>query len=406
MRRWIMVLIVGIGLAAALLWWQPWQSAPSGGQQVVALDANSDVLLISADGSTRRLTAASAGTRRTQLTAAPDGRQIAYIEQQGRTQQLIVQDIASGTRTTVYDEPSLAPFYLAWSPDSRWITFLASDLQMHLLIVPADGSATAHEITVGSPSYFAWSNDSARMLLHIGGTAPRGELFIYTAATKQLERLHEQPGDFQTPAWNNDGAVFYAVIREGARNRLTAIAAETTPLMAPTSDAVLFSMAPDQQRLAYVTFGSSQRSFVHVIAADGSTTQVLESPLPLAFFWSPDSRQIATIVPEPVITGPSADAGVYRVAAAAQPALPQVHWEVTDLASSTTQRFDPWVPSDDFLSLLPYFDQYATSLSLWSPDSTRLIYANSAGVWSLEVASGQLQQLSDGSQGFWVPPMR
>ena len=80
-----------------------------------------------------------------------------------------------------------------------------------------------------------------------------------------------------------------------------------------------------------------------------------------------------------------------------------MHWEVTALTEGRTQGFAPFEPSDDFLNLLPYFDQYATSLALWSPDGRHLIYGASDGVWSLNITDEQTTRLSEGTQGYWIP---
>ena len=121
--------------------------------------------------------------------------------------------------------------------------------------------------------------------------------------------------------------------------------------------------------------------------------------LPLAFFWSPDGSRIATLVVEPRGIGPSGQSGVVFIA---QPAPTRLHWEVTTLADNAHQRFAAFEPSDEFLNLLPYFDQYALSLNLWSPDSTRLVYGTTDGVHTLHISDGSTTKISDGTQGFWA----
>jgi hypothetical protein len=54
----------------------------------------------------------------------------------------------------------------------------------------------------------------------------------------------------------------------------------------------------------------------------------------------------------------------------------QLAWSVFTLADNTSVDFPPFSPTDAFLSLIPYFDQYAQSLALWSPDSRSLLYSD------------------------------
>jgi hypothetical protein len=51
-------------------------------------------------------------------------------------------------------------------------------------------------------------------------------------------------------------------------------------------------------------------------------------------------------------------------------------WSVVNVAEGAAVDFPPFRPTDAFLLLIPYFDQYAQSLSLWSPDGQQLVYAD------------------------------
>ncbi len=410
MKRRVMVglgMIVVAGLLG-LWWWRPWAALPaesSAEPRAVALDGEGNLVVVGLDGARTSLTS-DASPRRVylQLTPAPDGRQVAYIATEPDRALLLVQALDGSPPRTIYASPDTPPFYLAWSPDSRTVAFLASDTVMNLYLAPADGSGPASEIREGQPSYFVWSADSGRLLLHTGGGAPRGSIAQHTLASAELLVFDDAPGDFQTPGWSADGAVRYGVVSDGTRNRLVQVAGETVTDLTPRStDALLFSLSPDGSQIAYQTLGDGRRNPIQVIDASGSNAVALPPVLPLAFFWSPDGTQIAALVAESRGIGPSGAEGVVFIAQTAQAAAPQLHWEVTTLADGSNQRFAPFAPSDQFLTLLPYFDQYATSLALWSPDSRHLIYAAADGVYSLSIADGQTTRLSEGSQGFWVP---
>jgi len=67
---------------------------------------------------------------------------------------------------------------------------------------------------------------------------------------------------------------------------------------------------------------------------------------------------------------------------------------VRDLASFT--------PSDAFTSIIGFFDAYAISLDLWSPDGRQLVYGTDEGVYSVDVASGNATRRSDGILAMWA----
>ena len=364
-----------------------------------------NLLVVATGTATVTLTSDASRSRQyLQITPAPDGRQVAYVAAEAGRSRLLVQALDGTPARAVYESADRLPFYLYWAPDSRSLAFLASDSAMHLYVVPADGSAPASEIREGQPSYFDWAADSTRLLLHTGGGAPRGSIAAHTLEGGPLEVFPDAPGDFQAPAWDAAGSARFVVLSDGTRNRLVRIAGEEQLDLSPrTVDAIVFSPAPDRSRLAYMTLGSSSRSPIHVVSASGGDTSDLPPLRPLAFFWSPDGMRIASLVLEPQGVGPSADSGVVLVAQSAQSAPLRMHWEVTTLAGNDHQRFAPFVPSEAFLNLLPYFDQYALSLPLWSPDGARLIYGTADGVASLNISDGATTMLSDGTQGFWVP---
>jgi len=66
-----------------------------------------------------------------------------------------------------------------------------------------------------------------------------------------------------------------------------------------------------------------------------------------------------------------------------------------------------FLPSDRFLQLLPYFDQYHQSVTIWSPDSQNLVVSaynqdRQPGIWVV-AASGNLEPrfIAPGWVGFW-----
>ena len=75
----------------------------------------------------------------------------------------------------------------------------------------------------------------------------------------------------------------------------------------------------------------------------------------MAFSWSPDGRKLVF-------------ASVDRQAQA-------LAWFVTDSAGKNPKQVGTFIPSQEQIRYFAFFDQYAQSHSLWSPDSRYLAYA-------------------------------
>ncbi len=172
---------------------------------------------------------------------------------------------------------------------------------------------------------------------------------------------------------------------------------------------------------------------VWISDADGSNRTQLTDEDALAFYWSPDSRQIAylTVTLQSDNTSsrrnekPASFASSTRAAVAMPDCvacgyscaravlLPQgqdslqLRWRLMNLADKGTRALAAFVPTGEFLALLPYFDQYARSLTFWSPDSQHFVYTqseeNGAGsVWVADVAAGaKPRRVGDGTIAVW-----
>ena len=74
----------------------------------------------------------------------------------------------------------------------------------------------------------------------------------------------------------------------------------------------------------------------------------------VAFFWSPDGKRIAYITAD---TGKS-----------------QLVWHVAEVIGGQERVISTFAPTAHLDFLLDFFDQYALSMSFWSPDSRHLVY--------------------------------
>jgi hypothetical protein len=90
-----------------------------------------------------------------------------------------------------------------------------------------------------------------------------------------------------------------------------------------------------------------------------------------------------------------------------QDAPQRLTWKIVSLADKKILTLVTFLPTDTFASIIAYFDQYAQSLRLWSPDSTALVYSivesnGSDAVYVVNSDGGaEPKRVSDGASAAW-----
>jgi hypothetical protein len=83
-----------------------------------------------------------------------------------------------------------------------------------------------------------------------------------------------------------------------------------------------------------------------------------------------------------------------------------VELHVLDVTSGESRELFTYRPTQQFLSILPYFDQYHQSATIWSPDNNNLVLSflgeSGPGI-AVVAASGKLEPrfLTQGYLAFW-----
>ncbi len=122
--------------------------------------------------------------------------------------------------------------------------------------------------------------------------------------------------------------------------------------------------------------------------ADGSATQLLDRPVQ-GVFWAPTNDRL--LIAE-------ADDGLV--------------WTVVDLDGVVLDQIGPVVPSETFAAnYVPFLDQYAQSITLWSPDGSRFVSPERFGdaphiVIHAVGQPGQRAVLGAGEMAVWAPLAR
>ena len=171
-------------------------------------------------------------------------------------------------------------------------------------------------------------------------------------------------------------------------------------------NSIAFSWSPDGDWIAYVSEDNSgsedvSRRLVYLDPERVEESHSVEHDLVIAFFWSPDSRKIAYFVPK--ISIPSGQ----RVSLQVQESEFSLELHVLDVQTGNSQRLTEFVPTEDFLGILPFFDQYQRSATVWSPDSNNLVISaldqdGEHGIYAIEISgNSEVRRIASGRLAFW-----
>ncbi len=334
-----------------------------------------------------------------------DGQRLVYAQTVGPDSQLIsVKPDGSDERTLFQSDRVKVPFYLNGAPDDGHVAFSSADATRGLAMQVAalDRADSTRSVAKGQPNYASWSPDGQSLLLHVGGATRDGYVGTYRLGDDQPTPIENSPAEFQAPVWTAADRHIYA--RRGSLDSsLISQTGNDSKTLAAFSAGITFSGSPDGEYVAYAL--NSPDSFLFekltVVKRDGTQAKVIERGDVLAFFWSPDGRYLAHLTGALVSPGPIGRAG----GLAAQPRSLQVTWHVIDVVTDEHRMLTTFEPNESFLYLIQYFDQFAQSIAVWSPDSRSLVYTGtpfggSAGVYVIDTQAAEPQAVYIGRGDF------
>lgn len=376
---------------------------------------NNIYMLNPVDNSQIQLTDDAGQTRRYQWpTWSTDGR-LAYFSlhlSEGRVfMGAYVAEPGSAAGSLVYTGENELFNYAYWSPQNCGTGENCRDLAM-LISSESEGmfvellrdngeGATSDTVGLGGPPfYYSWSPDGSRMLWQRGNRT----FDVYDATTDAvIDTLSQIPGTILAPAWSpiDDRLLFGARGDEAGLTDLVIVGQgdEVQKLASGLQGLVSFSWSPDGNFVAYRV--ATRESFGPVFVVDAVTGEtVARSPVNgvFAFFWSPDSQHIAyiTLATSAGSFSASTQSGIHLASIAQQQEPNGLAWSVLDIESKGVNRYGAFIPTEQMIYILTYFDQFAQSHRIWSPDSRHLLYSEMT-------REGPVINLLDATQADSVP---
>lgn len=355
--------------------------------RLVVTGSEGEVELVDPESGERRsLAGPSLHQGPVQPTASRDGSVVVWsaITDDGSP----VVTVHDGEETRVVDVPTL-PFFYAFDASSTTVAALGNDPRgagVALLFIDLT-TDTAGIAEVGQPYYLDWHPEDPTLVVHVGF-----EDMALVSESGERMSLPVQPGDFQAPAWTDDGRVLAPLRAEGATAAAGEVQATTDGLalvdpedgsfqpVVVVDGMVMFDIAGD--RVAFLE-GDAGIGSLDVVGLDGSGRTEVAAGDVVAFEWSPDGELLLLHVVD-------AEAGL----------VPSV-WD-----GEKATEFPAYLPTGVFLTqYLPFWSQYARTITQWSPDSSAFAYADAsdeAAVW-IQPLTGERRSMGPGEMVTWAP---
>ncbi|HZY59990.1 MAG TPA: hypothetical protein VFE56_09515 [Candidatus Binataceae bacterium] len=344
-------------------------------------------------------------------TFAPDGSQVAYSSKQraggSSAYGIHAYNLARRAAVTIFQSPD-QPIYLSWLPGGHQLFFLVSDGEtLKLMLAEAREGRPVRVILTGLPLFFDWNQALAELAFHYvpaQGSGPEqiGLMSVTDHDQRVVKVIAKGAAPFRNPAWSPDKShLAYVVDKHNGQVALVIANGDGSSSremvgLAPRDTS--FTWTPDSKRLAFSTQrseGSMSYDGVNLLdVASGNISTLVSDPV-IAYNFSPDGRWLAYI-------GLTEQANT---------------WNVIELGGKS-RKLGNFVATHTESVAYRYFDQYALSHRIWSPDSRALVFAGTMlkegmalpsgatpppSIWLMPVDGGPAQTLADGEVAFWSP---
>ena len=317
-------------------------------------------------------------------------------------------DIPGGLPDKVFQDPDdtigrfvaqRSPHYIYWAPGSDRVAFLApTPTSLVLYMIETHDPHHPEVLSFGAPSYMTWSPDGQYLLHHLVDAVD----LIDTRNDLERVSLDARSTSFRTPAWSPDSRQMAFVdgsigadtlvitdVQGNSKIEVDRVSILTVFLWSPSANEIAYTELTPARSLGIPTYGG-----LAIFDVDSGETRQITNREIAAFFWSPDGSMVAYV-------------GIDRPTAT-------ISWYVNDRSGKAEKKLTDFVPSSEQLFVMfAFFDQYAYSNNLWSPDGRSLVYsardpdANGTGGTTIQVisidGSSPPRVIAPGHLAFWSP---
>lgn len=272
--------------------------------------------------------------------------------------------------------------WLDWSPDGARLAFAAEDVdtgRVTLSVVGVSATTTPTRLFDGASVAWHWSPDGSALLARTRPAAsnalPVLSLFDIAGAERPAVLTSGSVLAFFSPQFSPDGQFMLTTIDEGDRSYL-ALADRQGKLVRRLTEiegAVSFAWSPVGGQVAYMTRQSASQAggLLRVVDVDSGEDRALSAQPVAGFFWSPDGSRIAAFSPmRPADITPDLP-GIDYTSSQPDNAL---MLQTIDVRTRNARHLAYFEPTDSFRALLAQFDRFSRSATIWSPDSTKLVF--------------------------------
>ena len=294
------------------------------------------------------------------------------------------------------------PVYLYWAPDNEHVSFIAlrpSGDAFGLHLVSIDGEHTDRVLTMGRPCFWNWNAQGDEILLHTGFPGEENARLLFADPFDpngiQDDDNIARPGLFQSPSFSSTGRNWaFAHLNEQDESE---IIIDGHGMDEQTVEISHFGVAamnwnPTREILAFISApGPSRNAYGPLRLVDpthewSEQVETITDDLVIAFFWSPDGESLAYFTladaydrVKPLIdVDPhqfDLDGGTVREPEPDSTRPLHLNLFVLNLDDDDEPRLLlTFQPIDIFTNrFLPFFDQFAFSHRIWSPDSDAIV---------------------------------
>lgn len=289
----------------------------------------------------------------------------------------VFNDSESARTTSIFEDKSNSPIYLYWHPEGNQVSFIVpteEDGGLALHLVPSDGSDGGLILATGQPFYWQWLKNNRQALIHAGAD----RLSFLDMEGNESETGLGEDGFFQAPAISHTNRFFayQEVNADGRMLQIKDIIEDEVVYEQPHKGILTMAWHPQALQLVYVT-PPRDNVFVGPLISYDVTSQISKTLVPhnvLTFFWSPDGRYIAFLTPDELSRQTDAPSSRTKRSDLGAQERPTLALGYVDVQTGTIHYIADFVPTSLFVrQFIPFFDQYALSHRIWSPDGQFIV---------------------------------